>query len=118
MTMYTVQIESLGESYPNSSEQTLLAGMERLGRRGIPVGCRGGGCGVCKVHITAGEYRCKKMSRAHVTAEEEAQGIVLACRCQPLSDIELSVVGKMKAAVFGNKDKPPTAEAAGGGKRT
>ncbi len=116
--MFTVQIESLGESYPNSSEQTLLAGMERLGRSGIPVGCRGGGCGVCKVHITEGRYSCKKMSRAHVTVEEQAKGYVLACRCQPLSDIRLTVVGKMKAAVFGDKQRPSPAGEAGDGNRT
>lgn len=114
MAMYTVQIENLGESYPNSSEQTLLAGMERLGRSGIPVGCRGGGCGVCKVHITDGRVACKKMSRAHVTVEEQAQGFVLACRCRPLSDIRLTVVGKMKAAVFGDKHSVSPAGAAGG----
>lgn len=114
--MFTIQIDSLDETYRSSSEQTLLAGMERLGKRGIPVGCRGGGCGVCKVHITKGDYSCKKMSRAHVSAEEQQDGYVLACRCRPLSDIELTVIGKMKAAVLGNKDKPSGASAVPGGK--
>lgn len=118
MAMFTIQIESLGESYRNSDEQTLLAGMERLGKRGIPVGCRGGGCGVCKVHITEGRYRCRKMSRVHVTAEEEAAGYVLACRCRPLSDIRLAVVGKMKSAVFGDKTQPMSGPLRGGQKRT
>ena len=35
-------------------EQNVLAAMERLGRKGIPVGCRGGGCGVCRVQVTYG----------------------------------------------------------------
>jgi ferredoxin len=73
--------------------------MEALGRKGIPVGCRGGGCGVCKVEITSGQYTKRVMSRDHVTAEEEARGCVLACRVKPLSDISLKVVGKMKKNV-------------------
>lgn len=108
MNKFNVQIDSVDESYPCSSEQTLLMGMEKLGKRGIPVGCRGGGCGVCKVHITSGDFRCKKMSRAHVSADEEQQGHVLACRCHPLSDITLTVTGKMKAAVLRNEDRSST----------
>ena len=73
--------------------------MARLGRRGIPLGCRGGGCGVCKVQITQGSYEAKVMSQAHVSAEEQAQDIVLACRIMPHSDICLQVLGKMKERV-------------------
>lgn len=102
--MYQIHIDVLNESFSSSSEQTLLSGMESLGKRGIPVGCRGGGCGVCKVRINKGRYRTKKMSRAHVSAEEEQQGYVLACRCMALSDLQLTVVGKMKKAVFGTDE--------------
>ncbi len=95
---FEVFITDTGESFRCGAGQTLLGGMERLGRKGIPVGCRGGGCGVCKVHVTAGEVRCRKMSRAHVSAEDEARGIVLACRCRPASDIRLAVIGSMDKA--------------------
>lgn len=100
MTLYRIHVDQLDEPYPTADDQTLLAGMERLGKRGIPVGCRGGGCGVCKVRIDQGDYRCKKMSRAQVTLEEERAGYVLACRCHPLSDIRLTVIGRMKKAVL------------------
>ena len=105
-----IEIEDVAEPYQCSEQQTLLRGMEALGRRGIPVGCRGGGCGVCKVQITSGDYRCKKMSRAHISEEEEQQGYVLACRCNPLSDLQLRVVGQMKAAVLGSKGKDRQAQ--------
>jgi hypothetical protein len=39
------------------------------------------------------------MSRAVVSAEEEAEGTVLACRVRPASDIALTVIGKMKKSV-------------------
>ncbi len=97
---FKIEIDNLTEPYSTPSGKTLLAGMEALGKRSIPVGCRGGGCGVCKVHITKGDYHCKKMSRAHVSVEEEREGYVLACRCLPLSNIQLRVIGKMKAAVL------------------
>lgn len=100
MTPYfNVTIEETGEVFRCKADETLLTGMERLGKRGIPVGCRGGGCGVCKVHIKQGEYQKRVMSRAYVSVEEEAMGTVLACRVRPSSDVSLAVVGKMKKNV-------------------
>lgn len=94
-----VTVADSGEVFRCREDETLLAGMERLGRRGIPVGCRGGGCGVCKVKIEAGAFSARVMSRECVSAEEERDGIVLACRVKPLSDIRLAVLGKMKKNV-------------------
>jgi ferredoxin len=98
-SFFAVTIAETGEVYRCREDETLLAGMERLGKRGIPVGCRGGGCGVCKVHVEAGEYSKRVMSRAYVSAEEEGADIVLACRVKPQSDIRLAVLGKMKKNV-------------------
>ena len=99
MVYYTVLIEETGETFRCSPLESLLFGMERLGKKGIPVGCRGGGCGVCKVEITAGTYLKRVMSRAYVSAEEEAADRVLACRVKPTSDIRLKVLGKMSKNV-------------------
>jgi ferredoxin len=99
MNVHSVTIEETGEVYRCREDENLLVGMERLGRRGIPVGCRGGGCGVCKVAIVEGQFHKRVMSREYVSADEEAAGIVLACRVRPASDIVLSVVGKMKKNV-------------------
>lgn len=95
MIYFNVLIEETGETFRCSPQESLLAGMERLGKKGIPVGCRGGGCGVCKVEITSGSYVKRVMSREYVSAEEEAAGRVLACRVKPSSDISLRVLGKM-----------------------
>lgn len=96
----TVTLLDTGESYECDKEKNLLKGMEQLGRRGIPVGCRGGGCGVCKISILRGTYTNKRMSREHISVEDEARGVVLACRTLPESDIELRVLGKMQKAVM------------------
>lgn len=100
-TRCTVHLRQTGESYPCGSGESLLAGMAKLGRKGIPVGCLGGGCGVCKVRVVAGEVRkLGPVSRAHVTAEEEAQGYTLACRVAPDSGVELEVAGKFEKPFF------------------
>ncbi len=75
MAVFEVTIEETGEVYRCSSEESLLCGMERLGKRGIPVGCRCGGCGVCKVRIGQGDYQKRVMSREHISLEEEAAGL-------------------------------------------
>ena len=41
----------------------------------VVASCRGGGCGVCKVRIDSGEVRTEKMSRQHVSADEQALGL-------------------------------------------
>ncbi len=93
----TVKVEQTGESYPCATSESLLQGMLRLGRRGIPVGCVNGGCGVCKVQILSGEVTpLGPVSRAHVSVDEEARGCTLACRVAPTAPVTLAVVGKFE----------------------
>ncbi|MCK9468973.1 MAG: 2Fe-2S iron-sulfur cluster-binding protein [Porticoccaceae bacterium] len=97
---HAIRLLQTGEAYVCSSAETLLQGMARIGKKGIPAGCLNGGCGVCKVVIRCGTVRkAGAMSRAHISEEEETQGIVLACRVMPVSAIDLDVIGKMKKAV-------------------
>jgi len=44
------------------------------------VGCRRGGCGTCRVQVSAGEYILGKMSAAEISEADRAAGIVLACQ--------------------------------------
>lgn len=86
-----------GESFPCATTESLLAGMLRLGRKGIPVGCVSGGCGVCKVRILAGQVLLLgPISRAHVSAEDERCGLTLACRVAPVTEVRLEVAGKLE----------------------
>ena len=92
----TVTLEGHGAG-TGSTEERVLVILERaqgFGRlknmpRRLPVGCRRGGCGICRVRVTEGSYRTTAMSRAHVSPEEEAEGIVLACAIYPLGDLSL-----------------------------
>lgn len=98
MNKHSVHIIDSSEDVTCREDQNVLRSMEQLGRKGIPVGCRNGGCGVCKVRVVEGDYTAKVMSRAHVSEAEEAQGCVLACRIFPRSDLNLTVIGKMNRA--------------------
>ena len=93
---FQITLEGHGVASAYEGERALVA-LERaqgfgqlksLPRR-LPVGCRRGGCGVCRVRVLAGEYRSDLMSRSHVSAEDEAAGVVLACCIYPLSDLSL-----------------------------
>ncbi|MFC1578774.1 2Fe-2S iron-sulfur cluster-binding protein [Pseudomonadota bacterium] len=78
-------------------DQHLLQGMQnfQLGvpmLEAIPVGCRGGGCGICRIRILEGVYEAKKMSRKHIPEQDQARGIVLACRVYPRSELAIEVL--------------------------
>jgi ferredoxin len=95
-TPHRIEIVNGGrEEFSCAPGLDVLRGMECLGRKGIPVGCRGGGCGVCKVRVIEGPFRTDAMSRACVSHSEQAEGYALACKLFPEGDLRLEVVGKM-----------------------
>ena len=105
-----VHVAQTGEQYPCASNESLLSGMLRLGRKGIPAGCVNGGCGVCKVRILDGEIQALgPISRAHVTLEEERQGYTLACRVAPQTPVHLEVAGKLNKPFSKGRAEPATA---------
>jgi ferredoxin len=99
--VFQIKIADTGEAFQCQAEQTVLNAMVGLGRKGIPSGCHGGGCGICKVQVLQGDYHHLPMSAAHISDSERRDKFALACRVYPESDIELTVVGKMKRAVTG-----------------
>ena len=95
MSYYQITIEDTDNVFRCAAEKNVLRAMEQLGRKGIPVGCRGGGCGICRVQVLGeGKYHTGKMSREQVPVEDEKLGICLACKLIPDSDLQLKVLGK------------------------
>lgn len=92
---HRVTIDSTGEVFRCGEDVHVLEAMEQACCHGIPVGCRNGGCGACKVLVTAGSYQTRKMNRAVLSAAEEAEGRVLACKTYPRSDIVVHVLGRV-----------------------
>jgi len=62
----------------------------------VPNGCHNGGCGVCKIKVHSGKYTTLKMSRKHISEEEERNGVVLACRILPQSEMEIELIAEIK----------------------
>jgi ferredoxin len=103
----TIVVEGCGSATASTEERVLVA-LERaqgFGQlkglpRKLPVGCRRGGCGICRARILDGDYRVTPMSRAHVSEADEAEGVVLACAIYAQSDLTLRLetpsLGKTK----------------------
>ena len=92
---FLVTIDNTGDAFRCAEDVHVLAAMEQACCHGIPVGCRNGGCGACKVRVTTGSYQTKKMNRAVLSAAEEADGCVLACKAYPRSDIAVQALGRV-----------------------
>lgn len=104
MPRHQIRIVHSGEVFACDEEDNVLhAASDQLRRKDIPIGCCNGGCGVCKVRVTAGRYVTRKMSRAVCGEEEEASGCVLACKLYPRSDLTIEVVGKMVRAIVARR---------------
>jgi ferredoxin len=104
---YPVSIEGTDASFPCDAEKPVLVAMAALGRSDIAVGCRGGGCGVCRIEVMSGTYTRAAMSRAHVSREDETRGIVLACRIRPTSALRIRVIPRVKTAAVGSTRPQP-----------
>ncbi len=85
-TLHIVHGDQL-DSQAIAADLPLLHSLARTGHSPIKVGCKGGGCGVCKVRVVDGSYAAKPMSKAHINDNDKAEGIVLACRIIPTSNL-------------------------------
>jgi ferredoxin len=72
---------------------SVLRAMVAAGLRHLPVGCRSGGCGVCRIRVEDGEYTLGRMSAAQVDDTSAAHGIALACQLFPTTDLRISPIG-------------------------
>lgn len=86
---FTITVSPNQEAFQCPPDRSLLSGMEQQAKKAIKVGCRGGGCGFCKVRILAGSFESKKMSTKFVSPEEREDGLALSCRVFPRSDMEV-----------------------------
>ena len=94
---YRVSVDGDEQQFDCVDDQNLLQGMRsyRFGMpmlEAIPVGCRGGGCGICRIRVLSGDFDTEKMSRKHVTEKEQADGMALACRVYPRGDLNVEVM--------------------------
>ena len=90
---YRIEVMPTNERFMCRDDEFVIEAMVRAKCGPVHYGCFGGGCGICKMRIVFGEYAAvKKMSRAHVTEDEQNNGIVLLCCVKPLSDMTITRV--------------------------
>lgn len=92
-SLYKLLLQPAGIECVAGTEVSVLSSLEALpeSQRGeIKVGCRGGGCGMCRIQVLSGSYRTDKMSVRHISEHSSAKGIVLACRTYPQSNLEIT----------------------------
>lgn len=91
---FQIAVPDAALSFPCRDDQSVLGAMIQSGASALQVGCRGGGCGVCRVQVLAGEYRTGTMSHAQVDQVDRDRGIVLSCQLFPRSDLSLRALGR------------------------
>jgi ferredoxin len=90
---FKIAVSGTDINFTCGAEQTVMAAMLHAGKGPLHYGCCGGGCGICKMLVVSGKYRqTKRMSRAHVSEEDQKNNIVLICCIKPLEDMVISKV--------------------------
>jgi CDP-4-dehydro-6-deoxyglucose reductase len=84
-----VSIHPTGEEIYLPEGEAVLAGLYGAGYA-YSIGCRRGGCGVCKVDLLAGRVSyLHTLATTVLSAEERAAGVCLTCRAVPETDVTL-----------------------------
>ncbi|MGO4343071.1 2Fe-2S iron-sulfur cluster-binding protein [Pedococcus sp. 2YAF34] len=92
--MPTVTIHPTGEVIYLQPGQTVLSGLYQAGFA-YTVGCRRGGCAICKVDCRAGDFAyCRPVSDTVISDAEQADGTCLTCRAVPEGDITIELRGE------------------------
>jgi ferredoxin len=88
-----VEVTILPDGIRVSAEDgdTLLRALSRAGLR-YRVGCKRGGCGICKVQLILGEVSYERpIATTVLTDDERVEGICLSCRAVPLTNIVIEL---------------------------
>jgi ferredoxin len=72
-------------------DETVLAALGRTGLR-YRIGCRRGGCGICKLHLLLGEVRYDRAIADSVLSDDErVEGLCLSCRAVPVTSVVIEL---------------------------
>ena len=85
---FSVIVQPSGRSFSAQSDETLLAAGIRQGV-GLPYGCKDGACGSCKCKMVSGSVVHGTHQSKALSADEEAQGLVLTCCATATADVVL-----------------------------
>ena len=92
--MPTVTIAPTGEQVHLAPGETILAGLFKAGYA-YTIGCRRGGCAICKVDAIEGEFSYERpIADTVITEEERSDGTCLSCRAVPEGDLTITLRGE------------------------
>lgn len=91
---FEIVVEEAGIAFPCRNDESVLQAMAVRGAACVQVGCRNGGCGVCRVRVVEGAFETGQMSREQISEADLDQRIALACQVFPRSDLRLRVLGR------------------------
>jgi ferredoxin len=88
-----MQIILVGEGrlVPAQPGDTLLESLLRAGVP-FPFSCQSGNCGACKCELVSGDVVALEHSALALGADEQAKGMVLACRARLFSNAVVRLV--------------------------
>jgi len=87
---YTIRFSPSGDRVTCRGDETVLGAILRSGAK-VVFGCRGGGCGVCKMRLTEGRVEHGRCSVAVLSEDDRAAGSFLSCQARPLTDLTVEL---------------------------
>ena len=90
---HSVTIANTGAVVDCSADQTVLQAAVLAGVD-YPYTCATGNCATCISELRAGQVSLLPYSDNALTADQHAKGRILACRARPVSDIEVTWLGR------------------------
>ena len=97
--MSTITLNPVGDTVPCNLEETVLGAILRSGAS-VMFGCRGGGCGTCKMRVISGQVEHGRCSAAVLQEEEKASGWFLSCQARALTDLTIELTAANRYRVL------------------
>ncbi len=89
--MPNLTIHPTGEVIHLEPGETVLGGLYKAGYA-YTVGCRRGGCAICKVDVREGEFSYNRpVAESVISDQERTDGTCLSCRAVPDSDLTIEM---------------------------
>ena len=92
---HSITLSPIGDTVVCRRDDTVLGAILRSGAK-VVFGCRGGGCGACKMRLGSGTVDHGRCSAAVLTAGEKENGFFLSCQARALSDLTIELAAPNK----------------------
>ena len=90
VSVFTITLTPVGHTIACGPDDTVLAAILRSGGN-VMFGCRGGGCGTCKMRLTDGRVEHGRCSVAILPEGDRVGGWFLSCQARPLADLTIEL---------------------------